>query len=390
MNFTDSPLSLYLHIPFCRVKCTYCAFNTYVNLDHLIEPFVTALICEIEILGQNSPQHRVETIYFGGGTPSLLTSEQLQRILMAIQGCFDIAPDAEISMEANPTGLHEAYMAEVQAAGINRLSIGMQSANAHELNLFARCHDNDVVIRAVSAARRGGFKNLNLDLIYGIPHQTLAGWETSLKQMLALKPEHISLYALSLEEGTPMKNWVASGRLPTPDDDLAADMYELASDLLDNSGYQQYEISNWSKPGYACRHNLQYWRNLPYPGLGPGAHGYAGGLRYSTILAPQRYINLMQGGVEQYIFPYTPATDQAAVVDFQTEIAETLLMGLRLTQEGIHRETFKQRFGVDLVDYHQPLITRFENQGLLYVDEEVVRITQKGRLLSNIIFRELV
>jgi oxygen-independent coproporphyrinogen-3 oxidase len=266
----------------------------------------------------------------------------------------------------------------------------MQSANDNELTLFGRRHDNDAVVKAVSAARQGGFDNLNLDLIYGFPHQTLETWKVSLQQMLTLQPEHISLYALGLEEGTAMSAWVTRGRLPLPDDDLAADMYDLATDVLANAGYDQYEISNWSKPGYECRHNLQYWRNLPYPGFGPGAHGYADGVRYSIILSPHRYIQALKHDTNEYTFPRTPAIDQWTVVDRDAEIADTLLMGLRLTQEGIQRATFKERFGEDLLHIHRTLVERFVNNGLLYADDQVVRLTQKGRLLSNMIFRELV
>jgi oxygen-independent coproporphyrinogen-3 oxidase len=384
------PLSLYLHIPFCTIKCSYCAFNTYIHLESLIEPFIAALVREVEIVGTSQPHQSVGTIYIGGGTPSLLTPAQIAQILEAIHKHFDVLPAAEISMESNPSDIHRDYMTALKGLGINRLSIGMQAANANELELFGRRHDNDAVVRAVSAARAGGFDNLNLDLIYGFPHQTLETWEVTLKQMLALQPEHISLYALGVEDGTAMKAWIASGRLPTPDDDLAADMYDLATDTLAAAGYDQYEISNWSKAGYECRHNLQYWRNLPYPGFGPGAHGYANGVRYATLLSPHRYIKSLTDANEDYAFPRTPAVDQWNVVDREGEIADTLLMGLRLTREGISRPVFKQRFGEDLLDIHGDLVERYQNYGLLYVDESVVRLTQKGRLLSNMIFRELV
>lgn len=384
------PSSLYLHIPFCRIRCTYCAFNTYVNLDNLIEPFVQALIKEIVIVGKNKPELQLHTVYFGGGTPSLLTAQQLQRILTAIRNEVDLLPDSEISMESNPSDLTPDYMASVRSVGINRLSIGMQSANEHELKLFERRHNLDAVIKAVEAARIGGFDNLNLDLIYGIPQQTLADWEHSLDVLLTLKPEHVSLYALGLEDGTPLKTWVETGKYPAPDDDLAADMYDMATDKLGGAGLAQYEISNWAKAGLECKHNLQYWRNLPYPGVGPGAHGYADGVRYSTILSPQRYIKLMNEADFKYEYPRTPVTDQATVVDRDSEIAETLIMGLRLTQEGIRRAAFRERFGEDLLDVHPETIARYEKHGLLYVDEDVVRITQRGRLLSNMIFRDLV
>ncbi len=349
-----------------------------------------ALVKEIEILGESKPAQVVHTIYLGGGTPSLLSSEQLARILNAIHLKFVVLPDAEISMESNPRDLTPEYMEAIRDIGINRLSIGMQSANAHELELFARRHDNEQVIEAVVAARSGGFTNLNLDLIYGIPAQTLDGWETSLKQMLAHQPEHISLYALGLEDGTSMKAWVESGKLPAPNDDLAADMYEIASDILEADGYGQYEISNWSKPGYECRHNLQYWRNLPYPGLGPGAHGLADGIRYSTILSPQRYIRALQEATGHFEFPRTPAIDQSIILTRETEIADTLLMGLRLTEEGINRANFAERFGVDPVDLHRLLFEKFVGYGLLEINPERVRVTRQGRLLSNMIFRELV
>ncbi|MBL8163249.1 MAG: radical SAM family heme chaperone HemW [Anaerolineae bacterium] len=390
MSVHELPYSVYLHIPFCKIKCTYCAFNTYVNLDDLIEPFVRALINEIAIIGAGRPGHRVDTIYLGGGTPSVLMPEQLHRIISAIRKHFNVSPDAEISMESNPSDLDVAYMTAVRQVGINRLSIGMQSAHLPELDLFARRHDHPTVVRAVDAARRGGFDNLNLDLIYGIPNQTLEMWRESLNAMLSLTPEHISLYALGIEDGTPLKNWVETGKLPAPDDDLAADMYELASDMLDAAGYEQYEISNWAKPGHECRHNLQYWRNLPYPGLGPGAHGYAAGVRYHTILSPQRYIKALERIDTSLEFPRTPAVDHAVVVDRSAEIAETLMMGLRLTQEGISRETFRQRFGVDVLEHFPELAGRFAAHELVTVDEHMVRITRRGRLLSNMIFRELV
>jgi oxygen-independent coproporphyrinogen-3 oxidase len=390
MTLFDIPLSIYLHVPFCRVKCTYCAFNTYVHLDSLIEPFVDALIREIAFVGGAKPKQPVWTVFFGGGTPSMLTPAQFKRILDAIRAHFALADDAEISLEANPGDLDLEYLTALRRLGINRISIGMQSANANELALFHRRHDNDAVVRSVSAARAAGFDNLNLDVIYGAPHQTLDSWETTLRQMIRLRPEHVSLYALGLEDNTLMKTWVERGRLPEPDDDLAADMYELATTLLAEAGLEQYEISNWSMPGRQCQHNLQYWRNWPYVGVGPGAHGFAGGVRYSTVLAPQRYIRLLTEQPLAHEYPLTPAADQAVKVDRDAEIAETLIMSLRLTQEGISRRAFADRFGADLLDVHPETIARYRGLGLLEVTDERVRITQQGRLLSNMIFRDLV
>jgi oxygen-independent coproporphyrinogen III oxidase len=388
---TDEPLALYLHIPFCAWKCTYCAFNTYIHLDHLIPDFVSALMREITMVARSSPYHTVSSIYFGGGTPSLLSVAQFQDILSTIQSGFDLQPEVEITVEANPDDLDEPYLRRLRAAGVNRLSIGMQSANAGELELFARRHDNDRVIHAVNAARRAGFDDLSLDLIYGVPHQTLANWEYTLIQATALQPEHLSLYALGLEDGTPMQHWVRTGRLPMPDDDLAADMYDLAIDTLAVRDYEQYEISNWSVPGHACRHNLQYWRNLPYLGLGPGAHGYAGGVRYATILRPQHYIKALQTVDDTaFEFPHTPATTDAMAVDRRTEIAETLMMGLRLTEMGISYRDFRQRFDVDLMEIYGSTVDRFVASGLLETNSERLRLTRRGRLVCNVVFRELV
>jgi oxygen-independent coproporphyrinogen III oxidase len=387
----DMPLSLYLHIPFCTTKCSYCAFNTYTSLEHLIPAFVDALCREIALVGEANPHPHVHTIFFGGGTPSLLSPEDFDRILAQIRDSFHLTSDAEISIEANPNDLNMPYLTALRAVGINRLSIGMQSANLHELELFTRRHDVQAVKDAVEAARVSGFDNLNLDLIYGIPNQTLADWERTLDFAIALQPEHLSLYALGLEPGTSMLAWVESGKLPEPDDDRAADMYDMATERLGRAGYEQYEISNWAKPGRECRHNLQYWRNLPYLGLGPGAHGYAGDTRYSVMLSPQRYIRALSARtIEKAAFPLTPAVDSATAVDQENEIAETLIMGLRLIREGIMRSAFAARFGVDVVDLHHKTLHRFAGNDLLKIEPDVVRLTSRGRLLSNMIFRELV
>ncbi len=391
MTSTGNPLAIYLHIPFCHIKCTYCAFNTYTNLDHLVEPFVRALIREIEISAASKPGQHAGTVFFGGGTPSVLSPDQFARIMDALNQGFHLQDDAEISLEANPSDVDLPYLAALRDAGLTRISIGMQSAIDSELRMFNRRHDNDSVVRAVSAARRAGFDNLNLDLIYGIPHQTLDNWDATLRQMLALKPEHVSLYALTLEDNTSMKAWVEKGRLPAPDDDLAADMYDMATDQLGGAGYTQYEISNWAKPGRECRHNLQYWRSLPYIGLGPGAHGFADGIRYSVILSPHRYIKTLEDAeTSPEAYPRTPVTADATLLRPADEMVEVLLMGLRLTQEGIHRETFLRRFGIDVLEAHGDVIRKYADHGLLHVDNERVRLTHAGRLLSSMIFRELV
>lgn len=387
----DEPLSLYLHIPFCATKCTYCAFNTYTHLEHLIPAFVSALRQEIVHVGELSPHDKVQTIYFGGGTPSLLSPAQFKLLLESIHDHFNVTADCEITVEANPNDLNLTYLQALRETGVNRLSIGMQSANQAELILFDRRHDLEQVIKAVETARQAGFDNLGLDLIYGVPNQTIESWQESLRQIVRLAPDHLSLYALGLEEGTAMHAWVHRGALPQPDDDLAADMYEMATDWLDRSGYVQYEISNWSKPSRESRHNLQYWRNLPYVGLGPGAHGFAGGVRYATQLSPQRYIKLMHAAQpSSWAFPHTPVTVDAVTVSREDEISETLITGLRLLREGISRSRFKARFGDDVMVLYGDIIRHHIDAGLLMIHDDTIRVTPGGRLLTNLIFRDLV
>lgn len=388
---TNPKFSLYLHVPFCRTICTYCAFNTYAGMDDQISPFVAALAQEIRWLAAHAPAMPIGTIYFGGGTPSLLTPEHYAVLFKTLYESFTIDSDAEISLEANPNDLNLAYLTALREVGFNRISIGMQSAQPTELELFHRRHDVPMVTAAVEAARGAGFDNLNLDLIFGIPNQTMASWQQTLDHAIALGPQHFSLYGLELKGGTALTKDVKAGLLPTPDDDLAADMYEWASTLLPQAGMQQYEISNWCVPGYEARHNLQYWRNLPYAGLGPGAHGYLGGARTIVMRHPERYIEAMQKSpTKADVFPRTPATSKVSPIDAKMEMSETIMMGLRLTQEGIERADFQARFGVDLVTLHQATIDKFVRRGLLYVDDVRVRLTEQGRFVSNAILRELV
>jgi oxygen-independent coproporphyrinogen-3 oxidase len=237
-----------------------------------------------------------------------------------------------------------------------------------------------------------GFNNLNLDLIFGIPHQSLERWQWTLERALALRPEHLSLYALTLEHGTPLAHWVGRGLLPAPDADLAADMYSWADERLREEGYAQYEISNWARPGKACRHNLQYWRSLPYLGLGAGAHGYAAGTRTVNVLTPAGYIRRFGGGARPRAFPRTPATVEVRVLSPADEMAEMMMMGLRLTQEGVGKHDFRRRFGRELLAVYGEPIRRLVGQGLLCwtEDGERLRLTARGRLLGNWVFREFV
>lgn len=387
------PYAVYLHIPFCVHRCGYCDFNTYAGLEDLIPAYTAALCREIALVAQSAGERLpVHTIFFGGGTPSLLSEAQLESILRSLAEAFDWQPGIEISLEANPGTVSLASLQAMRRLGVNRLSLGMQSAHPGELRLLERQHDYPEVVRAVTAARQAGFDNLNLDLIYGLPEQELTTWQNSLELALGLHPEHLSLYALSIEHGTPLKRWANRGLIPEPDPDLAAEMYEWADAHLAAAGYEQYEISNWSK-AQPCRHNLQYWRGLPYLGLGAGAHGYARGARTANVLAPAAYITRLKEGEPQE-FPSTPATASLTPVDRQAEIGETMMMGLRLTQEGVSEADFQARFGQKLEEIFAGEITELQGYGLLEWAEEApqrrLHLTSRGRLLGNQVFMRFI
>jgi oxygen-independent coproporphyrinogen-3 oxidase len=347
----------------------------------------------------------VHTVFLGGGTPSLLPLPELERIFNAVREAFDLQSVAEISLEANPGTVDLASLRGLRELGINRLSLGMQSAHADELELLGRIHTFEEVVQAVDWARAAGFDSLNLDVIFGLPGQPLERWEATLRRAVGLGVEHLSLYALTLEEGTPLLGWVQAGQLPEPDPDLAADMYDLASEVLDSAGFYQYEISNWAKtavkadaeiqnPSYACQHNLQYWRNRPYLGVGAGAHGYPINMRIANVLTPTEYIQRMAGPHEKrYEFPQTPAAAQVTPVDTQAEIAETMMMGLRLTREGVSRSAFRRRFDRELDEVFSSPIERLTGLDLLEwagAERDVLRLTHRGRLLGNRVFVEFI
>jgi putative oxygen-independent coproporphyrinogen III oxidase len=420
--------SLYLHIPFCTHRCAYCDFNTYAGQESAIPAYVRALCNEIEIVGRTGGKGatvpRVHTVFFGGGTPSLLTADQFQSILRAIRANFDLQPKAEITIEANPGTVGREALGRLRALGINRISFGVQSANTEELRMLERQHSFFDVIHAVGWAREAGFGNLNLDLIYGLPEQLMATWRTSVKRAVDLGPEHLSLYALTLEHGTPFGHWAGRGLLPLPDPDLAAEMYEWAAAYLAGRGYQQYEISNWAMddgrltsdhaessvvgrpPLRACGHNLQYWRSLPYLGLGAGAHGYVDSIRYSNVLRIKTYIDRLSGG------PASPNCDpwpltQAAVNRHRNspreDMSEFMITGLRLTSEGVSAGQFASRFGVQLEEVYESEIERLVGLGLLEsleiapfshraarVADLRLRLTPRARLLANQVFLEFV
>ena len=404
MNNLIPNYSIYLHIPFCTHRCAYCDFNTYAGQERLIPAYVQALCNEIRLVASATPAPLpVHTIFFGGGTPSLLTPAQFASILSTLHDNFsfpsELSHSSETSFEANPGTVSLASLRDLHSLGFNRISFGVQSFHPGELRQLERIHDPFDVINAVKWARQAGFENLNLDLIYGLSEQPLEHWQDSLRRAVALAPEHLSLYALTIEHGTPFGHWVARGLLPLPDPDLAADMYEWASEYLQGQGYQQYEISNWARPGYQCRHNLQYWRNLPYLGFGAGAHGCANGLRISDVLGIQPYIARLPGPSEvpqnPLPFPLSPATLNQTRLTHFVEMQETLMVGLRLTREGVSARVFQDRFGQPLMEVFGKEIEELVSLGLLEhlspgTPVELIRLTPRGRLLGNQVFMRFV
>ena len=290
MKKENAPLGLYIHIPFCRQKCAYCDFYSLPHSEEKMDAYTAALLRHIEEVAPRTAAHRVDTVYFGGGTPSYLGSERLTKLLRTIRKRCPVTRDAEITLEANPDSACDVKaLRALRRAGFNRISLGVQSADDELLRAIGRIHTFAQVQQAVAAVRKAGFKNLSMDLIYGLPGQTMQQWEDTLSSVIALAPEHISCYGLKLEPGTPLYDRRLEESFP--DDDAQADMYLYTVTALAQNGYEQYEISNFAKPGYESRHNLKYWRMQEYAGFGPGAHSDFGGVRYAYVRDLDAYIN---------------------------------------------------------------------------------------------------
>ena len=395
-SFQADTVSLYIHIPFCETKCPYCDFNTYAGIEPLIPKYVDALIQEARFWGDALSRPRpqaVGTVFFGGGTPSYLPPGDIARILDEVRSAFSLAPATEITLESNPGDISPERVEAWLKAGINRLSIGVQSLDDGLLQLLGRRHTAQEALAAHKAARNGGFANINLDLMYGLPHQALEQWRAALEKTLQDRPEHVSMYGLTLEEGTPLEASVRRGSVPLPDPDLAADMYQLAMKLADEAGYRHYEISNWALPARESQHNLTYWRNKPYLGIGPGAHSYLNGYRFSNLRSPRRYAQLAAALDAAKVRPADLGEygllDMVEAIDQRLEMAETMMLGLRLS-EGVSQGAFLSRFGVGLVETYGPQIDELLGLELLAWQEDRLVLTPTGRLLGNEVFQRFL
>ncbi len=381
---------IYLHVPFCHSRCNYCDFNTYVGLNDLYEPYVRALQEEIrrgpELYGNTlAKRPPAETIFFGGGTPSLLKPEWIGDLIRTCREVFDMRADAEVTIECNPGTVELDYLAALRTQGANRLSFGAQSADAGELKLLGRAHAFADVGSAMTAARTAGFESINLDLIFGLPHQSLDSWKRTMEATLALRPDHVSLYALIIEQGTPMHDWVRRGDVPYPDPDVAADMYDHAEATMRAAGFTHYEISNWALPGHECAHNVIYWRNWPFYGFGAGAHSSSVQRRWWNVRRPADYVGRIQRG-ESVEMGYED-------INAVTSRGETMMMGLRLLEEGIRLSEFAERYGAPLEHFYAAELREGLRLGVLELsadhrgesdhDDLHVRLTERGHFLSN-------
>ena len=366
------PLGLYIHIPFCKSKCVYCDFYSLPNSEEQMDRYVSALCRQLAETAQRTKAHEVDTVYFGGGTPSWLGEKRLRRIMKVVDKNYRIAKDAEITLEANPDSAGDwKALRALRRAGFNRISLGVQSADDAQLKILGRPHTFAQAEAAVAAARKAKIGNISLDLIYGLPGQTMESWQETVEKAAALEPEHLSCYGLKVEEGTPL--WDMQGDMDLPDDDLQADMYLWTVERLAQLGYEQYEISNFARPGHASRHNLKYWTLEEYAGFGPGAHSDLGGVRYAYVRDLRAYCE----GVET---EGDILSENDRIPDRDRDI-EYLMLGLRLAR-GISRQEFEYRFRLPFAPI-QEVLERFRDSGHAVLRGGRWRLTPEGFLLSN-------
>ena len=372
-------LGIYIHIPFCRSKCDYCDFYSLAGRDDRMDQYQKALLSHIKETAPLAQDFPVDTIYIGGGTPSYYGAKRFKELLGVIRKLYKVEKDAEVTVECNPDSVDVKSLKILRKAGVNRLSMGMQSANACELERIHRIHTPQQVNEAATAARKAGFTNLSLDLIYGLPGQTMDSWKATVEHALSLIPQHLSCYGLKVEEGTPLAARVAQGEI-LPDDDQQADLYLWTVGRLERAGYPQYEISNFAKPGFASRHNLRYWLTQPYIGFGPGAHSDFGGRRYSFVQDLDAYIQgVLQGG---------DIIDESEIIPKRERCGEYLMLRLR-TVQGINEQEYRSTYFMDFAPL-QARLEQFRAQGWAEQTDGRWHFTPKGFLLSNQLIGDLL
>ena len=370
------PLELYVHIPFCVRKCQYCDFLSGPSDEETKDRYIEALLKEIRA-AEHTEDYEIVSVFIGGGTPSALKAEAIASIMRTLQEQFFFCEDAEVTIEANPGTVDLEKLTIYRNVGINRLSLGLQSTDAEELKLLGRIHSYEEFLKSYEWAREAGFSNINIDLMFAIPGQTGEAWRQHLYQVAELNPEHISAYSLIIEEGTPF----AEQNLDLPDEDTEYQMYEDTAEILGTYGYQQYEISNYAKPGYMCRHNAGYWQRREYLGFGLGASSLYGGMRFSNTHQMQEYLKESRNPDQ--------IRQDVTVLSRNERIEEFMFLGLRMT-EGISEKKFEENFDVRLMDVYGDILQKYEETGFMEHIETKWRLTRKGIHVSNHILADFL
>lgn len=404
-------LGIYIHVPFCVKKCGYCGFYSVAtgkdSFEDVIEQytntvekqilersFVPAEVADYDLHPFDGDKYSVNSIFLGGGTPSLLSTTSVHKILKAVDSVFSLEKDAEITIESNPGTLNLEKLSGYKSAGINRLSLGIQSFDDNELIKIGRIHDSKTALKTVELCRQAGFDNLNLDLIFSLPNQSLARWESNLKKAMSLAPEHLSIYGLQLEEGTEFFERFKAGEFDETSDELDRAMYSRTCEVLGNSGFEHYEISNWSKQGYECRHNLKYWQFDDYLGIGPSAASFVNGFRFEVLPSVSEFMSFYEGVENKDRHSEIDANlfsniHRNTLNDSAGEFAFTALR----TAEGISFDKFKSELGIEFLDFYEKEMSEIEyykNLGELVIDENGLRLTRKGIDVSNSIMAVFV
>lgn len=375
-------LGLYLHFPFCLSKCPYCDFNSYpLRDDYQLSSYISALYSEIAIYSQKLKSITMKTIYLGGGTPTILSGDLIYNILNFCKNSFKINKNAEITIEANPGTLDKKKIKRLEEAGINRLSLGAQSFNDYLLKKLGRIHNTQDIIDSYYKARESGFNNINIDIIFALPEQTLIDFQNTMKKAISLEPDHLSLYNLTIEKGTKFFESYKEGKLNLPTEDEEYDMYSWAIKFLEKSGFEHYEISNFARPNKRSLHNQIYWYNQSYLGIGAGACSFIKGYRYMNFKDPARYIKEVMSG--------KLPVDEGEKLSLRKRMAETIILGLR-TEEGVVYQKFYNRFKVKMDKIFNQQINKLVDLGLLRKDNLKIQLTKKGLFLANNVFREFV
>ncbi|MCZ6692635.1 MAG: radical SAM family heme chaperone HemW [Bacteroidetes bacterium] len=368
---------IYIHIPFCRQACYYCDFYFTTQLRH--RPELVKALCKELVLQKNYLEGLpIHTIYFGGGTPSVLTRQELKALFETIKACFPVVNNPEITLEANPDDLNEKKLFEMRSQGINRLSIGVQSFHGPTLKYLNRSHNEQQALNSLFEARKQGFQNINLDLIYGIPGHDHIHWRNDLEKTMAFKPSHLSAYCLTIENRTVFGNWYQKGKLIPVDDDFSVRQLEMLQEISGRYGYEQYEISNFALPKYQSQHNSNYWMQVPYLGIGPGAHSYNGKIRQFNVRNLAKYLGFLE-------IDRIPC--QIEVLQRKDHINEYIMNSLR-TKSGCNLKKLKEEYDFDLINACHPQLDKFKKLSLITYSQQLLRLTDKGKLLADTITSE--